>query len=86
MHGEDFEFWPKQSLLLHYCTKKGYSQCVRYLVSELGFNIDVQRPKDLCTCLHVPNLYISFLLFFLFHIFLHIVIFLSFFLNNFDIE
>jgi len=57
MHGEDFEIWPKQSLLLHYCTKSGYVQCVQYLVGELGFNVDFQRPKDLCTCLHVAAYY-----------------------------
>jgi len=57
MHGEDFEVWPKQSLLLHFCTKKGYVECVQYLVGELGFNVDFQRPKDLCTCLHVAAYY-----------------------------
>ena len=42
---------------LHFCTKKGYVECVQYLVGELGFNVDFQRPKDLCTCLHVAAYY-----------------------------
>jgi len=51
--GQNFEVWPRQHLLLHGLVKQGCVECVRYLVSDLKFNINQPRQKDGCVPLHI---------------------------------
>jgi len=51
-NGQDFRVWPRQCLLLHGLVKQGCVDCVTYLVTELGFDVNYKRHKDGCTPLH----------------------------------
>jgi hypothetical protein len=51
--GKDFMVWPRQHLLLHGLVKQGCVECVRYLLTELKFDINQPRQKDGCVPLHI---------------------------------
>jgi len=55
--GKDFRIWPKQGLISMMFAKTGRTELVKYLVRDLGFNVNQQRPKDFCTMLHVAAYY-----------------------------
>jgi len=52
-NGKDFMVWPRQHLLLHGLVKQGCVECVRYLLTQLKFDINQPRQKDGCVPLHI---------------------------------
>jgi len=55
--GKDFRIWPRHGLISMMFAKTGRTELVKYLVNDLGFDVNQQRPKDFCTMLHVAAYY-----------------------------
>jgi hypothetical protein len=57
--GRDFTMWPRQHLLLHGMAKAGCTECVKYLVNKLNFDVNSTRSSDKCTPLHMAHYHLQ---------------------------